>query len=144
MRLRQAHAILEAAIALEASGLGVEMVPFDYDKPGSCVDVDHMTGFAEFTDPDTPGRDARTYNIDLKPSSDGKHVEVYLTYGFDPDGGCLLYGKRSVAGEDPDEPRFRGLVGADIAERVVEEIRKHEQSFRAAYEERSGKEWTDA
>ncbi|MFJ8345045.1 hypothetical protein ACIQ9J_01450 [Streptomyces sp. NPDC094153] len=144
MRLRQAHAILEAATALEAAGLGIEMYPFDYDEPGSCVGVDHMTGSAEFTDPDTPGRNARMYNIDLKPVSDGQHVEAYLVYGLGPDGDCLLYGKYGVAGEDPDTPRFRGLVGARIAEKITDEIRKHEQSFRAAYEQRSGKKWTDA
>jgi hypothetical protein len=141
VRLRQAHAILEAATALEATGLGIEMYPFDYDGPGSCVGVDHMTGSAEFTDPDNPHGNARTYNIDIKPTSDGKHVEAYLIYVFNPEGDCLLYSKYSVAGEDPDVPRFRGLVGAQIAERVADEIRKHEESYRAAYEERSGQPW---
>ncbi|MER5843190.1 hypothetical protein ABT099_23420 [Streptomyces prasinus] len=119
----------------------VTLNPPAVDEPGSTIGVDHMTGFTEFTDPDTPGRDARTYNIDLKPVNDGQHVEAYLTYGFDPDGDCLLYSKYGVAGEDPDVPRFRGLVGAQIAERIADEIRKHEQSYRAAYEERSGKKW---
>ncbi|WP_432053723.1 hypothetical protein [Streptomyces sp. bgisy022] len=141
MRLRQAHAILEAATALEATGLGIEMRPFDYDEPGSTIGVDHMTGFTEFTDPDNPDGNARTYNIDLKPVSDGQHIEAYLVYGFDPDGDCLLYSKYSVAGEDPDVPRFRGLVGAQIAERIADEIRKHDQSYRAAYEARTGQTW---
>ena len=144
MRLRQAHAILEAATALEAAGLGIDMYPFDHDEPGSAVRVDHMTGFVEYADPDTPGRNARVYNIDLNPTRDGQHVEVYLTYGLGPDGDCLLYSKHNVTGEDPEVPRFRGLVGARIAERVAEEIRKSEQPYRDAYEQRSGKTWSNS
>jgi hypothetical protein len=144
MRLRQAHAILEAATALEAVGLDIEMYPFDYDEPGSAVRVDHMTGGAEYADPDTPGRNARAYNIDLVPTRDGQHIEVNLTYGLGPDADCLLYSKHNITGEDPDVPRFRGLIGAKIAERVAEEIRKHEQPYRDAYKQRSGKTWSNS
>lgn len=136
MRLRQAHAILEAATALEASGLGFELWPFDYDAQGSAVTVDQMTGFAEFNDPDTPESDTRNYNIDLKPGPDKDTVEVYLTFQYNE---CLLYSKRSVSqpARDDDGSSFRGLVGAQIAEEVAELVRQHEKPYQDAYVRRT-------
>jgi hypothetical protein len=141
MRLRQAHAILEAATALEASGLGFEMYPFDHDRPDAVQPVadDYMTGFAEFNDPDHPDDQTRTYNIDIKPHPDGCHIEATLVYGYDDDPPCLLYSKASVHQPyDPGEtPRLLGLVGAGIAERIADAVRRHEKPYRAAYEERT-------
>lgn len=136
MRLRQAHAILEAVTALQAAGLDIEMAPFDYDEPGSLIDADRMDGGVDITDPDDDGN-ARSYNIELKPTKDGKHVEAVLVYGLGPEGDCLLCDKYSVAAENPDESRFRGLVGARIAEKIVDKIWEHERPYRAAYEERA-------
>lgn len=143
MRLRQAHAILEAATALETTGLGIEMYPFDYDAPGHTrpSDGDQMTGGCEITDPDTPDRNARPYDVVLKASSDGRHIEASVTYGLGPDSDSVLYSKWSVPAGDPDHPRFHGLVGANLAVRIVEEIVKYDQPYRDAYEERSGKTW---
>jgi len=143
MRLRQAHAILETCTALEAAGLGIEMYPFDYDEPGHTrpSDGDQMTGGCEFSDPDTAGRNARSYNIYLKASRDGRHIEASVTYSLGPDDDSVLYSRWSVPAGDPDRPRFHGLVGAQLAARIVEEIRKYDQPYRTAYEARSGKPW---
>ncbi|WP_306317232.1 MULTISPECIES: hypothetical protein [unclassified Streptomyces] len=144
MRLRQAHAIFEAATALEAAGLGFELWPLHHDVPGTAPHItrDMMNGFAEFTDPDTPGRQARIYNIDIMPGPDDDTIEASLTYGGGPDPQSLLYSKYSVAMNVQEAERFRALVGAQLAERVVEEVLKHERPFRSTYEERSGKPWT--
>ena len=140
MRLRQAHAILEAATALEAAGLGIDMAPFDYDEPGSLIDADRMDGGVDITDPDDDGN-ARSYNIELKPTRDERHVEAILEYGLGPDRQCLYRRRYAVTAENPDESCFRGLVGARIAEEIAQVIREHEQPYRTAYEERTGKKW---
>lgn len=138
MRLRQAHAILEAAAALEAAGLGFELWPFDHDSEGANPHItdDQMTGFAEFNDPDTPDRNTRNYGIDLKPGPEDDTIEVYLTFNFDD---CLLYSKRSVAqpARDDDGSSFRGLVGAQIAEEVADIVRQHEKAYQVAYAQRT-------
>lgn len=134
MRLRQAHAILEAATALEASGLGIDMAPFDYDEPGSLIDADRMDGGVDITDPDDDT--ARNYNIELKPTQDERHVEAVVTYGFGPDRECLYRRRYVVTAENPDESRFRPLVGARIAEEIADVVRGHERPYRVAYEER--------
>ncbi|WP_103512866.1 hypothetical protein [Streptomyces sp. SM13] len=136
MRLRQAHAILEAATALEASGLGFELSPFDYDAEGSAVTVDQMTGFAEFNDPDTPDRNARNYSIDLKPCLDKNTIEVRLTFQYEE---CLLYSRRSVSqpARDDNGSSFRGLVGAQIAEEVAEIVRRNEKPYQDAHARRT-------
>jgi hypothetical protein len=139
MRLRQAHAILEAATALEACGLGFELQPLHYGYPGTPPHItrDGMSGFAEFTDPDMDGKEARVYNIDLRPGPDDDTIEADLTYGIGPDPESLLYSKYSVAIDMQEAERFRGLVGAQLAEKIAEEVRKHEQPYRNAYEQRS-------
>lgn len=143
MRLRQAHAILEAATALEAAGLGIELWPLHHDFPGNSPHItrDSMSGMAEFTDPDMDGKQVRVYNIDLLPGPDDDHIEAYLTLGLGLDPESLLYSKRSVAMDAGEAERFRGLVGAELASRIVEEVLKCEQPYRAAYEERTGKPW---
>ncbi|MFI8191376.1 hypothetical protein ACIF8T_21575 [Streptomyces sp. NPDC085946] len=139
MRLRQAHAILEAATALEAAGLGIELFPADYDEPGAVVPQDHIAGAAWISDPDGG---ERIYNITIKPSSDGRAVIGHVDYGIGPDVPVLWRGEYDTTPEpDGENPPFRGLVGAQIAERIADEIRKHEKPFRAAYEQRSGKVW---
>lgn len=49
MRLRQAHAILEAVTALEACGLGFELHPLHHDFPGTPphITCDSMSGYTE-------------------------------------------------------------------------------------------------
>ena len=140
MRLRQAHAILEAATALEATALGFELWPLHYGYPGTpkTVTRDSMSGFAEITDPDDPeGVHHRTYNIDISPGPDDDSIEASLTLGLGPAPDSLLYSKFSVALEEAEAERFRGLVGARLAEKIADVVREHEKPFRAAYEERS-------
>lgn len=141
MRLRQAHAIFEASTALEAAGLGFELWPLHYGYPGtpSHITRDSMSGFAEFTDPDMDGKQARAYNVDLLPGPDDDTIEAYLSFGLGPDPESLLYSKYSVAMDPQESERFRGLVGAQIAEKIAEVVRAHEEPFRTAYEERSGR-----
>lgn len=140
MRLRQAHAILEAVTALEAAGLGFELQPYHYDFPGTPRNVtrDSMSGFTEITDPDdAEGGNARTYNVDILPGPDDDTIEAYLTYGLGPDPESILYSKYSVALDVQEAERFRGLVGASVAEKITGAVRAHEEPFRAAYEERA-------
>lgn len=147
MRLRQAHAILEAATALEAAGLGFELWPLHHDFPGNTSHStdDRMSGSAEITDPDDPdGAHYRHYCIDITPGPDDDTIEAHLGFGIGPDPESLLYAKWSVAMDPQEDERFRGLVGAHLAEKIVAVVREHEKPFRAAYEERSGKEWTDS
>jgi len=138
MRLRQAHAILEAATALEAMGLGFELGPLQYDYPGNLVPSgrDAMSGGTEFTDPDMDGQEARVYNVDILPGPDDDHIEAHLTLGLGPDPESLLYSKYSVAMEVREAERFRGLVGATLAEKIAKTVREREQPFRDAYENR--------
>ncbi|MGW0575132.1 hypothetical protein ACWD25_04000 [Streptomyces sp. NPDC002920] len=133
MRLRQAHAILEAVTALEACGLGFELWPLHHDFPGAPRGLTHdsMSGFAEITDPDdTEGANARTYNVDLLPGPDDDTVEARLTFGLGPDPESLFYAEYSVALDTSDDERFRGLVGAQIAEKIADTVREHEKSIR--------------
>ncbi len=139
MRLRHAHAILEAGTALTAKGLGFKLHPFDYDNSDAVGPVpdDYLTGYAEFNDPDHPDDNTRTYNIDLKPGPDDDTIEVCLVFGYGADAPCLLYSKLRVAPGDADDLEFRGLVGAGIAEQVAEEVRKNEQPYRDEYQRRT-------
>lgn len=139
MRLRQAHAILETGTALTASNLGFKLHPFDYDQPGvvGSVPDDYITGYAEFNDPDHPDDYTRTYHIDIKPGPDDDTIEVSLVFGYEPDAPCLLYSKANVSMPDPEDPEFRGLVGAGIAQRVAEEIRLNEQPYQEEYRRRA-------
>lgn len=141
MRLRQAHAILEAATALEAAGLGIELWPFDHDRDDA-VDVlgdDYMTGYTEITDPDHPDDNARAYNINLTPCADGHRIAATVAFGFGNDAPCLKYEEVDVwvAHDDAEVPKFKGLAGGALAERIADLIREHEKPFEAAYEERA-------
>lgn len=145
MRLRQAHAILEAVTALEAAGLGFELWPYHHDFPGnaSTDSCDRMSGGAEIVDPDdATGGNHRAYSIDILPGPDDDTIEAHLTLGLGPDPESLLYSKWSVAMEAQEAERFRGLVGAQLAEKIVDVVREHEKPYRAAYEERTGKPWS--
>jgi hypothetical protein len=143
MRLRQAHAILETATALEVAHLGVELFPLDCDEPGTYAEDDQITGAAYITDPD--GMDTRTYNIELAPTDDGCEVTASVDYGLGPDPVPLWQGTFDVRpAVDADPPAFRGLVGAQIAARISKAIRDYEKPYRAAYELRSGKKWSQA
>ena len=144
MRLRQAHAILEAATALEAAGLGFELWPYHHDFPGNATrDArDRISGGAEFSDPDMGDRDARIYNIDLRPGPDDDHIEAVLTLGLGPDPEPLLHTEWSVALDTREDERFQGLVGAQLAEQIAAAVREHEKPYRAAYEERARRKRT--
>ena len=146
MRLRQAHAILEAATALEAAGLGFELWPLQHDFPGAArtTTTDRMSGYAEILDPDDPeGAHHRTYNIEIGPGPDDDSIEASLTLGIGPDPESLLYSKWSVAMDTAAEPeQFRGLVGAKLAEKIADVVRDNEKPFRAAYEERARRDHT--
>lgn len=145
MRLRQAHAILEVAIALEAAGLGFLVWPVDHDREDLAepTEDDYITGYVEITDPDRPDGPARTYHVSIQPCSDGRRISGTLTFGYGDDAPCLKY-EEINAWVDHDEsvdPHFRELVGTGLADRIAEAAREHEKPFRVAYEERSGKEW---
>lgn len=141
MRLRQAHAILEAATALEVARLGVELFPLDCDEPGNLAEDDRLTGAAWITDPD--GMASRTYNIDLAPTADGCEVTASVDCGVGDDTERLWWGTFDVRPvPEADPPVFRGLVGAQIAARISKAIRDYEKPYRAAYELRSGKKWS--
>lgn len=140
MRLRQAHAILESVTALEAMGLGFELQPLHHDYPGNLTTSgrDAMSGGAEISDPDDPdGANHRAYNIEIAPGPDDDTIEAHLTLGYGTDAESLLYSKYSVALEVREEERFRGLVGAALAEKIAETVRENEKPYRAAYEERT-------
>lgn len=141
MRLRQAHAILETATALEGAGLGIELWPFDRDREDAAFppDDDYMTGYVEVTDPDHPNDHARTYHINLTPCADEHRIAATVTFGYGDDAPCLKYEEVNVwvAHDDAEVPKFKGLVGAALADRIADTIRDHEKPFRAAYEERS-------
>ena len=119
MRLRQAHAILEAATSLEAAGLGFEMYPFDHEDSARPTTEDQMTGAAYFDD--------RVYSVALRPGADGRSVEAVLEYGLGADPSCLLRTQRSVVAPDDEGIQFRGLVGADLAKEIANVVRKHEK-----------------
>lgn len=140
MRLRQAHAILEASTALEACGLGFELFPLHYGYPGTPRHIvqDNMSGYTEIVDPDDPtGSNARTYNVDLSPGPDDDTIEAHLTLGLGPAPESLLYSRHSVALEVGEAERFRGLVGAQLAEKIAEVVHEHEKPYRSAYQERA-------
>jgi hypothetical protein len=140
MRLRQAHAILEAATALEACGLGFELWPHHHDFPGNTTrsTEDQMSGSAEITDPDDPEEaHYRHYCIDIMPGPDDDTIEAHLGFGVGPDPESLLYAKWSVAMDPQEAERFRGLVGAQLAEKIADIVREHEKPYRDAYEKRA-------
>lgn len=138
MRLRQAHAIIEAATALQSAGLGFELFPFDHDKPEAYpVPDDYMTGYAEFNDPDNPTGNTRTYNLDLTPGPDDRTVSARVVFDY-ADCDVLLDEQFDVSAPDEEGEAFRGLVGASIAECVVRVVTEHEEPHRAAYRRRAG------
>lgn len=126
MRLRQVHAILETATALEACGLGIEMRPFDHDGPGNRDDYgdDHMTGGCEFSD--ETSRKARPYNIDIRPGPGAATITATVNFDYGPEPTPLLAEEFDVSALDETGERFRGLVGAQVAERIAVVIREHE------------------
>ncbi|MCX4405926.1 MULTISPECIES: hypothetical protein [unclassified Streptomyces] len=140
MRLRQAHAILETATALEAAGLGIELFPVDHDREDPVVEPDdYLTGHTEITDPDHPDNNARAYHINLAPCADGRRVAATVTSGYGDDAPCLKHEEINVAVvyDEAATPKFKGLAGAALAERIADVIREHEKPYRAAYEERT-------
>jgi len=126
MRLRQAHAILEAATALEASGLDIQMYPFDHDGPGNrnTYGQDYMTGSAEFADAN--GRNARLYNINIAPGPGDSKISVAVDSGLGSETTPLVAEVFDVSAPDPSGESFRGLIGARVAEVVGEAIRQRE------------------
>lgn len=141
MRLRQAHAILETATALEAAGLGFLIWPVDHDREDLADEPydDYITGYAEYTDPDHPDGNARTYRVDIQPCTDDHRISATLTFGHGYKAPCLKYEEINVW-MDHDEsvdPHFRRLVGTGLADRIAEVVRDHERPYRAAYEERT-------
>jgi hypothetical protein len=138
MRLRQAHAIIEIAKAVEALDLGFEIRPFHPDFPGNAVSVDgdYMTGFAQFDDPDTRGRGMRTYNIDIRPVLGRFAVTVRLQFGNHGPG--LAHHLFETWNGSDDVAPFDDRVAAEAADMVNLAVTRHELPFYAAYLERSG------
>lgn len=143
MRLRQAHAILETAAALQAAGLGFEIFPFDHDRDDLIRPPadDYLTGYAEFNDPDHGGSYTRTYHVNIEPHPDGHRISATVTFGYGADAPCLRYEVVTVwmAHDEGENPSFRGLVGAGLADRIADAVREHEKPFRTAYEERAAR-----
>lgn len=135
MRLRQAHAILETATALEASGLGIEMHPFDHDGPGNTnrYGDDYMTGSCEFAN--EQGRQARIYNIDVYPGLDPGRISAEVTFGFGPDPLVLLHSEYGVTAPGEEGEQFRKWVGQQMADRIEGVVRAYEKSVEAVLRE---------
>jgi len=138
MRLRQAHALITTAAALEAAGIGINMHPFDVDEnTAPHVTSDHMTGYAEFNDPDNPDYDTRTYNIDITPGPDDDEITIRVKFGYDPDGPFLMTYTCDVPprAENSDSYDHGTYVAAHM---VTSVIRHNEKPFEAAYAARTG------
>lgn len=124
MDLRQAHAILTAATALEQADLGITMHPFDHTAPGNrdSYGDDYMTGYAEYANAN--GRAARVYNIDLYPGPARGHVTARVETGFAGTGYVLLHHSVPVTAgpETFDEAPARTL-----AERITSVIKEYEK-----------------
>ncbi|GAB2696514.1 hypothetical protein [Kitasatospora kifunensis] len=137
MRLRQAHALITTAAALEAAGIGIEMHPFDVDEyTAPHITTDHMTGFAEYNDPDNPDRDTRIYNIDIYPGPTDYSIAVYVTFGLGTDATPLLSRAFEAAPKAENANTYEHPI-AEIADLVVTAIRDHEKPFEAAYAART-------
>ena len=137
MRLRQAHAMFEAATNLAACGLGFEAFPFDREDSGESDD--YMTVWTDITDPGIHV-DARHYCLELRPSVDGREVAARLTYGMGPvdDRYQVLLERVFPTWRAGDSDEFRAGVGVDIAALVLAAVRVHEVPFEAAYREITG------
>jgi hypothetical protein len=132
MRLRQAHAMFEAATNLAACGLGFEAFPFDREDSGEADD--YMTVWTDLTDPGFRV-DARHYCLELRPSADGRDVAARLTYGMGPvdDRYCELLNEAFPVWNAETSDEFRAGAGVDIAARVLAAVREHEAPFEAAF-----------
>lgn len=140
MRLRQARALLEAAAAIEALGLGFELHPLDYDHPQSAdlTGEDHLDGGAEFNDPDTPDRHTRYYGITLSPGPGTFGITAQLVYGLGPDPDLLLVeGFQIWQHGEGSEALDTGGVGTRIAALVASAVNEHEEPYRVAYLQRA-------
>lgn len=137
MRLRQAHAMFEAATNLAACGLGFEAFPFDREDSGE--PDDYMTVWTDLTDPGF-SVDARHYCLELRPSTDGQDVAARLTYGMGPadDRYAELFAEVFPVWSAETDDEFRVGVGVDIAARVLAAVRRHEAPFEAAYQQTTG------
>lgn len=138
MRLRQAHAILGAAAALEAmtfdeSADGFEFYPNDDNDDAFFApkDDDHLGGFVEFNPPTTPKLTARSYSVELSPTSDGRAVAAALKYGFS-DALVLMDQAFEVWVDPAGNPEFREGVAQAIAQAVADAVRDHEKSLKGA------------
>ncbi|MGW2371721.1 hypothetical protein [Kitasatospora sp. NPDC001683] len=136
MRLRQAHALIATAAELEAAGIGIEMFPFDAEA--SHITTDHMTGVVEYSDPDNPPRNTRSYNIDIYPGTTDDEIGVYVSFGFALDGSPVLDRTFEVLSKAEDADSYEHGT-SEIASLVVAAIREHEKPFETAYEARAGK-----
>lgn len=140
MRLRQAHALITTAAALEAAGIGIEMHPFDVDEhTAPHITSDHMAGFVEYNDPDNPTGHTRIYNIDIYPGPTDYSIAVYVTFGLGPDGPPLLARAFEASPKAGGSNTYEHGT-AEIADLVVAAIRNHERPFDAAYASRHSKE----
>ncbi|MGW2920444.1 hypothetical protein ACWDBF_21635 [Streptomyces angustmyceticus] len=131
MRLRQAHAILEAAAAIEALGLGFETWPYDHDHPDAVADdEDFLVGNAEFCPAATPGWNAREYYLALRPGPGPFDINVQLNFGPGPDAVPLLDETvqvwRHAEGSDPFDT---GGAGEQIARLVADAVAKQEKPY---------------
>ncbi|WP_433855165.1 hypothetical protein [Streptomyces kronopolitis] len=131
MRLRQAHAILEAAAAIEALGLGFETWPYDHDHPNAIAgDEDFLVGYAEICPAATPGWNVRSYHLALRPGPGSFDVNVQLNFEF---GSCavpLLDETIQVwRHAEGSEPFDTGGAGHKIAHLVAGAVAKHEKPY---------------
>lgn len=140
MRLRQAHALLEIAKAIEDAGINFEFHPFDHDKFGALPAADdYMTGFAEFNDPDNPTGNTRTYGADIVPGPGPFDVRVRVVYGylhFDDEAVELVHSLVQVAAQDEEDPAFVTGFAERVARQVEQAVRSWESIYEDAYRKR--------
>lgn len=132
MRLRQSHALITTAAALETAGIGIEMHPFDIDEyTAPHITCDHMTGSVEYSDP------TRIYNIDIYPELDDNEIGVYVTFGLGPDRLPLFQQAFEVQAKREDSDTYDDISPGIVAQ-VIAAIRDHEKPYEAAYAARAG------
>jgi hypothetical protein len=133
--------MLHIAARICAADGRFEAFPQDLDEPGQVVPEadDYLCVWADITDPDRGGRDARHYEVDVRPAPDGRRVHVQLSYGLDSlDSEYAVLLERFVSVRTGDDEAFETEAADEAVWRVLVAIDLHEASFVAAYERRTG------
>lgn len=146
MRLRQAYAMFQVAELLAAAGVGdgFEGFPQDFDDadlaPWARDVDDFLIVWTDVMDPDTPGRHARHYEVDVRAVSGTFDVIVRLSYGLGPadDDDAVLFEGVFSTFLPGGEPEFQHEASGDIARQVLAALAEHEAPYVAEYQRRAG------